>query len=391
MTESHIYSDNFTEILNNLFHGVFLLDKNGVVLEFNKATLKMLSVTALQVKGAKLDKFVPEKYMLSFDEYFLNCQNELTKNYGKFEIQIPSLEENTKVLEFDLNQNFISDEDGERYTIGLINDVTKRKELEKEIELQKKSKDLILEKLEKEQELNDMKSRFISIASHEFRTPLAGILSSVDLIERYLVADKKNWSSFIHNEKVEKHLGKVKTSIKNLTVILNQFLSLGKLEEGKTTYYPEKFNLQEMCLEHTNEFKYMLKKNQKLEYRHQTNAVDVWLDKNILRNILNNLLSNSVKYTPENKSIFLDSFIDDKKIQIIIKDEGYGIPENEQKNLFRRFFRAKNVENLQGTGLGLTIVKRYVELMNGEIKFESIENVGTSFCITFYKVSEEKK
>ena len=382
MPKNHVYSEKFTSILNNLFHGVMLINQKGVVIEFNKSSLVLLGISSKKFENKKLSDVLPKEYRRAFEEYFKNCFDVETRNYGKYEVALKRKKE-IKILEIDCNQNFYSEEDHELYTIGLINDVTKRKKLEKELERQTKTKDLIIEKLEREQELNDMKSRFISIASHEFRTPLAGILSSVDLIERYLKNDDQLWQKFIHQTKVDSHVVKIKTSIKTLTATLNQFLSLGQLEEGKIEYQEEVFDLKEMLENHIEEFSTLTKENQIIHYKHKCKKTIVCLDRNILRHVMNNLLSNAVKYTPKNKNVYITSNIQKNNISITVKDEGMGIPIEDQKNLFRRFFRAKNVTNLQGTGLGLNIVKKYVELMNGTISFKSKENIGTTFTLSF--------
>lgn len=385
MPNSHIYSEKFTTLLNGVFHGIVLLDDLGRILEINKSGLVILNTTAQNTIGKEIDLFFPKRYKEKIANYFITCSNEKTKNYGKLELDILTQDKGRIFLELDFNQNFIAEGDKKKYTIGVLNDITKRKELEKEVELQKQSKTDILNKLEKEQELNDMKTRFISIASHEFRTPLAGILSSIDLIERYLAAEGNAWNNFIHKDKVETHFSKVKKSVKNLTSTLNQFLSLSKLEEGKLEYNPERFNLEQLIAEQVEEFQLLKKPGQLLTYIHLSDDDEACLDSNMVRHVVNNLVSNAIKYTPENKKIELITKVCSQKIEIIIKDEGYGIPKAEQKNLFRRFFRAKNVINLQGTGLGLNIVKKYVDLMNGDIDFESEEDIGTTFHITFFK------
>lgn len=382
MPKNHIYSEKFTSILNNLFHGVLLINQKGIVLEFNKSSLLLLNQTSKKLENNKLSEVLPKTYRIQFEEYFKNCFDVKTKKYGKFEIVLKS-KSSVKILEIDCNQNFYSDEDHEMYTICLINDITQRKKIEKELERQKKTKDLIIEKLEREQELSDMKSRFISIASHEFRTPLAGILSSVDLIERYLKNDANMWSKFMHQAKIDSHIQKINTSIKTLTATLNQFLSLGQLEEGKIEYQEEVFDLQEMLENHIEEFSGLTRNNQHIHYIHKSKKTTVCLDRNILRHVMNNLMSNAVKYTGENKNIHISSNIKKNSIEIVVKDEGMGIPLEDQKNLFRRFFRAKNATNLQGSGLGLNIVKKYVELMNGTISFKSKEYKGTSFTLNF--------
>lgn len=388
MPKNHVYSEKFTSILNGLFHGIVLLDRLGRIIEINRSGLVLLDADPKEAIGKEIDLFFPKRYKTQIADYFITCLSENKKDYGKIEIELLNSEQGKTIIELDFNQNFYDDEVEDILTIGILNDVTKRKALEAELEKQKQSKSDILEKLEKEQELNDMKSRFISIASHEFRTPLAGILSSVDLIERYFAAEGEKWNKFVHKDKIETHFGKVKKSVKNLTGTLNQFLSLSKLEEGKLEFNPEEIDLKQLLEEQIDEFQLLLKRGQTLTYNHLSDNTTVYLDSNMLRHVINNLVSNAIKYTPENKPIEISTNVLENKTEIIIKDEGFGIPEAEQKNMFRRFFRAKNVINLQGTGLGLNIVKKYVDLMNGDIDYESQENKGTTFYVTFFEVKQ---
>ncbi len=391
MQENHEYSEKLNSILNNLFHGVVLLDKDQNIVDFNKASLLLLKKSTSEFKSKQFNTLLPASYQVEFDSYFDNCKDDTIKNYGKLEIKLLHDDTGLKILEIDCNQTFISEDDNEIYSICLILDITQRRKLESELEKQKKTKEEILEKLEREQELNDMKSRFISIASHEFRTPLAGILSSVDLIQRYLEHNEEVWQNFKNKKKITSHIGKVKTSIKTLTTTLNQFLSLGKLEEGKIDYQEEEFDLEDTLTGFLSEFLGLVKPNQVIKYQHNTENNKVLLDRNILRNIINNLISNAIKYTPSGKNIYVASLVLEDEILISIRDEGMGIPDEDQKNLFKRFFRAKNVTNLQGTGLGLNIVKRYVTLMNGTITFESKENIGTIFKIKFSTLRDTKR
>jgi two-component system sensor kinase FixL len=228
--------------------------------------------------------------------------------------------------------------------------------------------------LEKEKELNQLKSRFVSMASHEFRTPLSTILSSADLIEAY----RKE----IQQEKREKHTDRIKSAVSNLTGILNDFLSLSKLEEGKIEAQAVDINLHKFCNDLIEEFQALLKPGQEL--LHDGPAPGTWIviDKKMLRNILNNLVSNAIKYSPEGKTIYCSAHVAGNALKLVVRDQGIGIPEEEQQHLFTRFFRAHNVENIQGTGLGLNIVKRYVDLMEGHIEYESKVNEGTTFAIT---------
>lgn len=223
---------------------------------------------------------------------------------------------------------------------------------------------------EREKELSELKSRFVSMASHEFRTPLSTILSSADIIEAYQKTEQQ--------ERREKHTNRIKSAVANLTGILNDFLSLSRLEEGKIQHQPVEFEISHFCHEEViDELQGLLKEGQRIRC-HGIEERKVYLDKKFLKNILFNLLSNAIKYSDPGDPIDLTMFLKNDQLLITVQDRGIGIPEEEQQHLFTRFFRAHNVENIQGTGLGLNIVKKYVELMNGHITFESKLGEGTT-------------
>lgn len=245
---------------------------------------------------------------------------------------------------------------------------------------ERKQAELLLEKnkeelrmaLEKEKDLSELKSRFVTMASHEFRTPLSTILSSASLIGRYQDPES--------SDKRIKHIDRIKSSVNNLTSILNDFLSLGKLEEGKVTTAPVLFDVKEFASELVNEMKEMARPGQQISYTHEgTTAAEI--DKNLTRNICLNLISNAIKYSDDGKTIRFTTSIENNRLTIIVADEGMGIPKEDQQHLFERFFRANNVSNIQGTGLGLNIVKKYVDLLHGHIEFTSEHGKGTTFTV----------
>jgi len=255
------------------------------------------------------------------------------------------------------------------------------KKLEFEIQERKSAEDALREKekalrkaYEREKELNNLKSRFVSMASHEFRTPLSTILSSAELIEAY--------NEMGQDAKRVKHILRIRSAVNNLTSILNDFLSLSKLEEGKVISQPMEFILNDFCDDLLEDILPLLKPGQKVITSEGNRNTVIFLDHKILKNILLNLFSNAIKYSEQDKSIYFEFFMDDKMLHFSIRDEGIGIPVEEHEYLFTRFFRAHNVENIQGTGLGLNIVKRYLELMEGIIQFESTLGVGTRFQIS---------
>ena len=228
---------------------------------------------------------------------------------------------------------------------------------------------------QKEHAESQLKSRFVSMASHEFRTPLSSIQLSASLIEKYLNGTE--------NQKILKHTAKIKGSVENLTTILNDFLSLERLEGGKIEAVFEDFNLVELCEGIKEDLGFMAKPGQTLAYHHRGAETRVELDKNLLRNCLINLVSNAIKYSGEDTTIQINTEINDKGCTISVTDNGIGIPETDQEKLFEPFFRAGNTSNISGTGLGLNIVSRYVKLMNGTLSFASKLNKGSTFILTF--------
>ena len=227
----------------------------------------------------------------------------------------------------------------------------------------------------KEKELNKLKSHFISVASHEFRTPLSSIQLCVSLIDKYTEKGDR--------ENVLKQGRKIRATIANLTAILEDFLSLEKLETGKITSSPQHFDLNVLCEEVLEEVRMIAHPGQQLNYEAQGAGETAYLDKTLLRNSILNLLSNAVKYAGEKAEIRLHTNITAYGVSITVSDNGNGVPKEQQKNLFTPFFRADPNTSVPGTGLGLSIVKKYAELMNGFVSFSSVPGQETSFELNF--------
>jgi PAS domain S-box-containing protein len=229
--------------------------------------------------------------------------------------------------------------------------------------------------LEKEKQLGDLKSRFVTMASHEFRTPLSTILSSASLIDKYTNVDDV--------EKREKHIKRIKSAVGNMKDILEDFLSLGKIEEGKIQLNPELLTPGEL----RDELESVLQEMQRLTKLSQqithtfTVTDDCNIDRKMLRHIMTNLISNAIKFSPEGSSIDVSSENKKNELVFTIQDTGIGISESDQKHLFERFFRAENASNIQGTGLGLHIVNRYLDLVDGHIELASKLNKGSTFIV----------
>ena len=314
--------------------------------------LYALGITSEMLMGTRyMDRLAPEVAE--------QTEHELQE---VFEGEARSIEIKYKGNDYVLDAVPIPDEDGSIPHILVI---------EKNITTRKQDEEKVKRALEHERELNELKSRFVSTASHEFRTPLSTILSSVSLLSRYFSEEDQL--------KREKHMQRIKTSVHNLTGILNDFLSLDKLETGAVEGNPVTFDLKDFIEDVCDQMSPTLKKEQKIQFRH-TGKSTVCLDKHILNNILFNLLSNASKYSGP-KPIQLSTRVSNGCLLIKVKDSGIGISKEDQKHLFQRFFRSKSAINTPGTGLGLNIVKKYVDLLGGTIDVHSVLGEGSTFTV----------
>ena len=407
---------NSMDVLAKLFEssaeGIMLFNKNGEIVLANPRAKEMFGYTGQELLGEKVEKLVPrdikEKHVSYRKDYAKDPQPRrmgegrdllgLRKDGGTFplEISLSYLDYNNEkiVVAFitDISVRKETEKKLEEYTtklekkvkartselehlnLGLQSQIQERKlaetALKESLDELERTKQEMLNSLEKEKELGELKSRFVSMASHEFRTPLTTVLSSANLISKYTESDQQ--------EAREKHVNRIKKSVDNLTSILNDFLSLEKLESGAQNAVFEEVDVYSLIEEVIEEMAHGLKPKQKIQFDGKQFTINT--DAHILKNILFNLISNASKYSSEGDLIEIN--LEEKKhLKITVVDHGIGIPEKEQQKLFGRFFRAGNVTNIQGTGLGLNIVKKYVDLLNGEISFASEENKGSTFTV----------
>lgn len=269
---------------------------------------------------------------------------------------------------------------GHNYTMDafpLVEDdgsITKAGIVIRNISKLKKAEESLKKALGKERELGELKSRFVSMASHEFRTPLSTVLTSAYLLSKYTGKEEQ--------PKREKHIERIISSVNTLTDILNDFLSLGKMEEGKISIKPFSFNIREFMTGLINEMAPVKKNGQTIQYEHIGDDIII-LDKGLLKQIILNLLSNAIKFSNDHSQIEIGTIQNEESFILKVKDNGIGISREDQRHLFERFFRGANAMNIQGTGLGLHIVARYADLMNGKVSFTSELEKGTEFTISF--------
>ncbi|WP_312900367.1 PAS domain-containing sensor histidine kinase [Chryseobacterium taichungense] len=385
-------------IIETAIDGIITIDDRGIIESINPSALKIFGYEEGELTGMNISELMPEPDKSRHDLYLLNYQNTGTKKIIGKGREVKGLRKDGSEFPFRLAVSEVQDDDKVIYT-GFIHDLSKEKEAEEflqkyTIELEQLVEDRTrsLKKmlnelehaqeeanisLEKEKELNRMKSRFVSMASHEFRTPLSSIQLSAVLIEKYLQTSD--------SAQILKHLHKIKTAINSLNGILNDFLSLEKLEAGIVSPNNEVFNVIRFSEELTEEMQLMTKEDQIIIYQHTGSESQIFLDQNLLRNCLINLINNAIKYSGERTLIEFSTEINKKEYVFAVKDNGIGIPEEDHAALFQPFFRAHNTGNIPGTGLGLNIVKRYISLMKGRILFESSPGKGTGFTLIFEK------
>jgi two-component system, LuxR family, sensor kinase FixL len=395
--------------------GIIIINSRGVIEEVNPASCKLFGYDENEIIGNNVSMLMPVKDSIHHNKYIQNYHDT-----GKGQIigigrEVKGKKRDGEEFPFWLAVIEVKLEDRVIFT-GFIHDLTEikkaesqlismneelenkvtertyelenvvnqllamNKQLEDEIHKKEKAQEKLREReaelklsLVKEKELGELKSRFVSMASHEFRTPLATVLSSVSLISRYTQTEQQ--------ANRDKHIQKIKSSVTHLTGILNDFLSMNKLEEGKVVVHKETFDVKELCEEVVEEMQTILKGSQKIICIQDNGIFLICNDRKILKNILINLISNAIKYSDENGMITCHLVAKNDQVIFKVQDQGIGIPEVEQKHLFDRFFRASNVTNIEGTGLGLHIVKKYVEILGGTIEFESKLYSGTTFTI----------
>lgn len=399
---------HMTSLFENATEGILLTDRSGSIVLANPSAERIFGYSDGELTGKPIDALIPRKFQghhKNLREGFYNKPSNRTMGSGRdlYALKKDGTEFPVEVSLSHYQQN------AEQYVIAFVVDITLRKQVEKRIyqkqqeleaitfEIQqlntqleakveertsilkdaleslKQSQTELKEALAKEKQLNELKTRFVSMASHEFRTPLTTILSSATLISKYPNTEDV--------DKRAKHIGRIKDAVDHMNELLEDFLSLGRLEENKMEVNPVSFNPGEFLEEVVEELKTICKPGQQILY-HYDGSGNFLTDKRLVKNILINLLSNAIKFSAADQRIEVSVVKSANEMQLTVKDYGIGIPEDDLPGLFSTFFRGKNASNIQGTGLGLPIIKRYLKLINGDITVQSKLNEGTTFVVT---------
>jgi len=401
-------SKQVNTLFNHATEGIILANSKGEIVLVNPHAEQLFGYDKDELIGKNVDELVPSRIKEIHHQYrdnYIKKPESRPMGIGR-DLNAKRKDGKEFPVEVSLSHYQMA---GQKYVIAFIIDITVRKKNEEILKVQtneleritseikllnfsleqkvtertmmlretlnqlEQSKNELSKSLEKEKELGELKSRFVSIASHEFRTPLSAILSSVSLIDRY-----KNTED---EPKRTKHIERIKENVAHLNEMLKDLLSLGKLEEGMIKAEADIFNAKDSIKELCTEMQEIVRQGQEINFvYHGENFINT--DKKLLRNILINLISNAIKFSPENSTINVIAENENHNLIISISDQGIGISKEDQEQLFERFFRAKNAVNIQGTGLGLHIVQKYVDLLQGNIELQSELEKGSIFTIS---------
>lgn len=398
--------DIFNILFEAVSEGVIVVDNTQKIVATNASAEAMFGYSKEEIVNQQLELLIPQKYHAKHGAYFHGfVKHQESRQMGKGRDLFGARKDGSAFpVEVGLNPLKI---DGNSFVMALVIDISIRKqhelqlqelntklekkvsertqelsntvealkmvnlerdaEIKKRIEAQNKTK----EALKKEKELNELKTKFLSLVSHEFKTPLSGILTSAMLLGKYKLSEQQ--------DRRDKHIKTISEKVHYLNNILNDFLSIEKLETGKITYNFSTFKISKVVNEVVYNANMLLKEGQTINYPENIDDYALFQDEKIVELALSNLVHNAIKYSSENTLVDIQITQDETYSTFIIKDNGIGIPENDQKSIFNRYFRAENALLTQGTGIGLNIVKSHLENLGGSISFISKEHAGSEF------------
>lgn len=382
--------------------GIILLDAQQHIIEANQSAERMFGYKIKELNQLHLQVLFSDANTIELENQLKVFLNQGVKEKKEKNLSIYGMHKSKSMFPVELSLNVFKLCDKE-YIMALVTDISTRKEqeeklsklnakFEQKIILKTKELNETISQLEhenmlrvdaekdiniafrRERELNKLKTNFLSLVSHEFKTPLSGILTSIILLGKYNLAEQQ--------EKRDKHIKIITDKVQYLNNILNDFLSLEKLETGNINYNLSTFKLGKVIKEVVSNANILLKEGQTIDYSDSIDEISLFQDEKIIELTLSNLINNAIKYSSENSVIAIRVRQDLEITTLEIIDDGIGIPKIDQKNIFNRYFRAENALLTEGTGIGLNISKTHIENLGGSINFESAENKGTTFTIS---------
>lgn len=363
----------FDTLFEAVSEAVIIVDKSQKIKIANSSAEQMFGYNDGELIDESLENLIPKEHKKNHHTHFnsfLNSQEKRAMGKGR---ALHALNKSGLVFPVEVKLNPF-ELYGEKLTMALVVNITFQKNQELEIKKRIEAENNAKIALKKEQELNELKTKFLSLVSHQFKTPLTGISISSMLLAKYKLTEDQ--------QKREKHISIINNKVHYLNKIINDFLSIEKLEKGEIKYNLTTFEIKDIVNNSINEVSSILKGGQRIVCNTNDEDILVYQDEKIIELTLANLLSNAIKYSRENGKITID--IEKNKENAIIKitDRGFGIPEKDQKHIFNRYFRAENVLLIEGTGIGLNIIKNHLTNLGGTITFKSKQNIGTTFVVT---------
>jgi PAS domain S-box-containing protein len=385
----------FEALFNFASIGILVTDQRGRIVLINDFALQQFGYERDELLGATVEQLMPRAFRKEHEQYRKGYHAKPQSRPMGIGLDLHACRKDGSEFPVEISLSQYRHDEG-AFVIAYINNITERKKAEEKIEklnneLEQKiaertlqlttaleqlehSKQEVMTALDKEKELSELKSRFVSMASHEFRTPLSTILSSAFLVNQYTTTEDQPRRS--------KHIQRILSAVNLLTEVLNDFLSVGKIEEGGVQVRTGLFDVQQHIQSIIQEMQELVQQGQVLTYIHEGPAT-VLLDPSLLKHILLNLIGNAIKFSETHSTISIHSRHTGPQLLLSVSDNGIGISQEDQQHLFERFFRGANVSTIQGTGLGLHIVSKYTDLMQGTISFSSELQKGTTFSLSF--------
>ncbi|MEO8613381.1 MAG: ATP-binding protein, partial [Chloroflexota bacterium] len=361
--------DRVEAILNHSSDVILLIDREGLIQQSNFTFYQEFGYQSGEEFGKRLDFLVDDNQSQSV----LDALDKVLHDGQPQRLEIITHRRDGRSFDADMALSPIRVQEGENLgVICSLRDITTRKQLEADLHVA----------LAVEKELNELKTRFVAMVSHDFRTPLSVILSSAEILEHY--NERLDAAQKTH------HFDKIGTQVSRMISLLNDVLTINRADANHLPFHPAPINLDQFCRDMAEEFQNTLQMKHTLAYSCSGGARIVVADEKLLQQAIINLLTNAFKYSPEGSTVEFNLSFDRDNAVIRIKDKGIGIPEADQPHLFEAFHRAGNVGDVEGTGLGLAIVKRSIEAHRGKITVESQVGAGTTFVVYLPYLEPEK-
>jgi PAS domain S-box-containing protein len=354
-------------ILNGSSDAILLATSDGTILRTNPAFERLLGPAKREQQASSLLAYVDPQQRAALQE----ALDAVVQDWQPRRLEVAMRRPDAAAFDADVALSPMTSGSATAGVVCSLRDITARKQVERQLR----------GNLEQEHELSQLKSRFITTVSHEFRTPLAVIQASTDLLKHY--------SDRLTEEHKQEEIEQIQTSIRRMVELIEDVLNLSRMQSGVFKFSPTRFDLVEFCRGLLRDFQAGVQTDHQLAFSVTGTGSVVEMDQKLLRYILGNLLSNAFKYSPPDSTVHLDLTLRDAQAAFHIRDEGIGIPEADLPRLFDAFYRSENAETVPGSGLGLTIVKQAVDLQGGTITVESAVGTGTTFTVIFPTVSDQ--